>query len=48
MFYKRDLWGYYNYLNYELKEIDFYNIGILSCLFDLEANTRATIGNICN
>ena len=42
---KRDLWGYYNYLKNELKEIDFYNIGILSCLFDLEANTRATLGS---
>tara|TARA_B100001057_G_scaffold500688_1_gene617171 strand:+ start:11567 stop:12322 length:756 start_codon:yes stop_codon:yes gene_type:complete len=41
---KRDIWKHYNYLKSELPEINFYNIGILSCLFDNEAKTRSTLG----
>jgi len=44
---KRDLWNYYNYLKKNIKlyeNIDFYNVGIISCLFDNEINTRATLG----
>ena len=41
---KRDLYGYLKKLERELSEIDFYTVGIFSCLFDNETKTRATSG----
>lgn len=41
---KRDLYGHLKKLEKELPEIDFYTVGIISCLFDNEAKTRATSG----
>ena len=41
---KRDLYGHLKKLERELSEIDFYTVGILSCLFDNETKTRATSG----
>ena len=40
----RDIWKHYNYLKEKLPKINFYNIGLLSCLFDNTAKTRATLG----
>ncbi len=40
----RDIWKHYNYLKDNLSNIKFYNIGLLSCLFDNTAKTRATLG----
>ena len=40
----RDIWKHYNYLKKEMPTIKFNNIGILSCLFDNIAKTRATLG----
>lgn len=40
----RDIWKHYNYLKENLNNIKFYNIGLLSCLFDNTINTRATLG----
>tara|TARA_B100001093_G_C26852721_1_gene1025885 strand:+ start:1098 stop:1847 length:750 start_codon:yes stop_codon:yes gene_type:complete len=40
----RDLWKHYNYLKDNLKNIDFYNIGLLSCKFDNTYIGRATSG----
>jgi hypothetical protein len=40
----RDIWKHYNYLKKKMPDIKFNNIGILSCLFDNMAKTRATLG----
>jgi len=40
----RDIWKHYNYLKKNLPNINFYNIGLLSCEFDNIAKTRATLG----
>lgn len=41
---KRNIWGHYNYLKNEMLDIKFNNIGLLSCEFDNEYKTRATLG----
>lgn len=41
---KRNIWGHYQYLKKELPDIKFNNIGLLSCEFDNEYKTRATLG----
>jgi len=41
---KRDIYGNYSNLKNNLHEIEFYNVGILSCEFDYIAQTRATLG----
>uniref|UniRef100_A0A6C0C2Q5 Glycosyltransferase n=1 Tax=viral metagenome TaxID=1070528 RepID=A0A6C0C2Q5_9ZZZZ len=40
----RDIWKHYNYLKKNLPNTNFYNVGLLSCLFDNTAKTRATLG----
>jgi hypothetical protein len=40
----RDIWKHYNYLKNNLPNVNFYNIGLLSCKFDNIAKTRATLG----
>jgi len=40
----RDIYKHYNYLKNNLSSIKFNKIGLLSCYFDNEAKTRATLG----
>tara|TARA_A100001015_G_C15041108_1_gene739725 strand:+ start:4064 stop:4831 length:768 start_codon:yes stop_codon:yes gene_type:complete len=40
----RDIWGHFNYLKSNLKEIKFYNIGLISCKFDNTYLGRASSG----